>query len=228
MTGFQVKEINDRSLGDLLREGRTERGETLDDVERAAAVAKKYVAALENGEFKKLPDAVYARHFVKALARHYGFDPETLAQRLLREMSAVTGAPAVRHPVNFVAGRTLIVTPRVIKGALLGACFLAVIGYFAFSVHHILKPPRLLVYSPQDDQVFYGQEVTLEGLTEPEVELTVNGDEVAIEADGSFKEPLNLPPGVSNLRVAAKKKHSRENEVFLKVVVEEQKSVASR
>lgn len=226
MTGFQVKEIRDQSLGELLRDRRTERGETPDDVERATHVAKKYLAALEENDFKKLPDPVYARHFVRTLARHYGFDPEIAAANLVREMSVTVGSQAVRHPVNFIAGRTLMVTPKVVKGALLGACFLAVVGYFAFSVHHILKAPRLMVYSPQDDQVFYGQEVALEGLTEPEVELTVNGEEVPIEPDGSFKDTLNLPPGVSSLRVAARKKHSRENEIFLKVVVEEPKSVA--
>jgi hypothetical protein len=53
------------------------------------------------------------------------------------------------------------------------------------------------------------------------VDLAVNGEPVLIEADGSFKDVLNLPSGVSHLRVIAKKRHSHEREILLKVVVEE-------
>ena len=226
MTGFLVKELDDRSLGQTLRSRREERGETLDDVERATQVAKKYLAAFEQNDFKKLPEAVYARKFARAIARHYGLDADGVVEGLLKEMTAVTG-PVGTQPVNFVHGRTLLSTPLIVKSALLACGFLAIAGYFAFSVHKILKPPEVVVFAPRDDQSFSTGRVAFEGRTEPEVELTVNSEQVPIEADGTFKEILMLPPGVSHLRVAARKKHSRENELYLKVVVDEPTLVAS-
>lgn len=219
MTGFVAKTINDRSLGDELRERRTALGQSLEDVERATHVSKKYLTAIETNDLSKLPDLVYARSFVRALAKHYGLDPDAYAKSLVQELSVATPR-AFRHPGAFVQGKTLMVTPRIFKAALLSAAFLAIAAYFAYSVHRILKPPFLEIGSPKDDQVFATMQVLLEGRTEPEVELTVNGEPVAVESDGVFADLLDLPAGVSNLRIAARKKHSREHEVFLRVVVE--------
>lgn len=220
MTNFQEKELNDRSLGDLLRERREELGQSLEDVERATRVSKKYLAALEASEYGKIPEAVYARKFVRALAEHYAIDADAAAEQLVREMAASAGTSMTRHPITFVEGRRLIVTPRLLKTGGFIAAFVAIFAYFLFSVHHILKPPALTLYSPQDDQVLMSSRVAFEGLTEPEVDLTVNGDPVFVETDGSFKDILTLPPGVSNLRIAAKKKHSRERELLIKVIVD--------
>lgn len=227
MVAFQEKSLDDRTIGEALRDAREERGETLDEVERATHVSKKYIAAVESNDLKKLPEAVYTKKFVKALASHYGLDPEAAAESLLKEMSAGAGALAVRRPMNYVEGRSLVASPILLKSVLIAVAFVGILGYFAFSVRSILKPPSVTLYSPHDDQVFPTGRVVLEGQTEREVDLAVNGEPVSIEADGSFKDVLNLPPGVSTLRLIAKKKHSREQEIFIKVVIDEPKEVES-
>ena len=228
MVSFTSKDIQDRSLGDTLRTSREARGESFADIERVTQISKKYVEALEANAFKKLPDMVYAKNFVRRLATHYGLNKEALVESLVHEMSAVgSAAPSAQRPVNYVSGKTIAVTPRLAKGVVASAAFLVVIGYFVLSVNRILTPPSIEIYTPKDDQVYSSRLVALEGKTEPEVELTINKEPVAIEADGSFKDILSLPPGVSTLRVAAKKKHSKEQELYIKVVVEEKTAVAS-
>lgn len=220
MVAFQKKNLDDLTIGEALRAAREERNESIEDVERLTHVGKKYIAALEANDLKKLPEPVYAKKFVRALAAHFGIDQDAAAENLLKEMAVSVGAPVADRPVNFVEGRSLVVTPARFKTVLVAGVFLAIVGYFAWSVNSILKPPSLTLYSPHDSQVFPTSRVVLEGLTEPEVDLEINGEAVPIEQDGAFKDILNLPPGVSNLRLTAKKKHSRENQVFLKVVVE--------
>lgn len=220
MVAFQEKTLDDRTIGEALRSAREERGESVEDVERLTHVGKKYIVALEANDLSTLPEAVYAKKFVKALAKHLGLDPDAAAESLLKEMAVGGNAAASDRPVNFVEGRSLVVGPALFKRALAAAVFLAIVGYFAYSVSAILRPPSVTLYSPANDQVFPTSRVVLEGVTEPEVELTVNGEPVLIEGDGSFKDILNLPPGVSNLRIAAKKKHSHENRIFVRVVVE--------
>lgn len=219
MVAFKERSLGDLTIGEALRAAREEKRESIEDVERITRVGKKYIAALEANDLKKLPEPVYAKKFVKALAAHFGIDQEAAAENLLREMAATGEAPAADRPVNFIEGRRLMVTPALFKSTLIAAVFLAIVGYFAFSVNAILKPPSLTLYSPRDSQVFPTSRVVLEGLTEPEVDLQINGEPVTIGQDGSFKDVLNLPPGVSNLRLTAKKRHSRENQIFLKVVV---------
>jgi hypothetical protein len=142
-------------------------------------------------------------------------------------MAAGAGTMTTRHPINFVAGRSLVSPPILFKSVAIALAFVGILGYFTFSVRSILKPPSVTLYSPHDDQVFPTGRVVLEGVTEREVDLAVNGEPVSIEADGSFKDVLNLPPGVSTLRLIAKKKHSRENEIFIKVVIDEPKETGS-
>jgi len=217
---FSEKTIDDMSIGDRLREKREELGESLGDVEKATRVTKKYLTAIEANEFGRLPELIYAKNFVKALARHYGLDEDVLGESLVREMTAITGNKETeRIPTGYHLRKKLVATPLVIKSGFIAVFFVAVISYFAFSVHSILKPPKLIVFSPQDSQVYSERSVILTGKTEPEVELTVNQEGVLIETDGTFSETLNLPEGVSILRVAAKKKHSKEQEVYIKVVV---------
>ncbi len=221
MAAFQEKKLDDRTIGEVLRDARQERGETIDAVERATSVSKKYISALECNELEKLPEAVYARKFVKALAGYYGLEPDASAEILLREMAAGAGALTNKHPVNFVAGRSLVSYPLLFKSSVIGVIFAGILGYFTYSVRSILKPPKITLYSPRDAQVFPSGRVVIEGSTEREVDLAVNGELIPIEADGSFKDVLNLPTGVSTLRLVARKKHSRESELFVKVVIEE-------
>jgi cytoskeletal protein RodZ len=221
MPGFEKKAVNDGSIGDLLREKRLAAGENLATVEKATGVSAKYLEALEQNAFAKLPDYVYAKNFVRSLARHYGLDPEPLARELGREMAAAGGRTiGLDRPANFIDGRRLTITPSLLKTGAIALVFLAILGYFAFSVYRILQPPPITVYSPLDSQVFQTGQIMLDGKTEPEAELTVNRETVLPDADGSFHDALQLPEGVSILRIAAKKKHSKEREVYLKVIVE--------
>ena len=229
MVSFERKNVTDGSIGDRLRQARVGRGESLESVERITQVSKKYIEAIEADEFKKLPDLVYAKNFVRALAKHYQLDPTSLTEELVKAM-AVAGGRSVfgaDRPVNFASGRRIVMTPSIMKTSLLVLVLLGIVGYFGVAVYRILLPPKITIYSPQDNQEFSDQEVVLEGQTEPGVELTVNRESVLIGTDGSFKDVLRLPPGVSILRVAGKKKHSKENEVYLKVVVDQPQPVVS-
>ncbi len=227
MVAFQEKRLDDRTIGDALRTAREARGETPADVERATRVDKKFIVAFEANDFKALPEPVYAKKFAKALAAHYGLDPVAAVENLQREMAVVAGLRHTNRPANFIEGRGLLVAPALLKTGLIAAAFLAIIGYFTFSVHRILRPPSVTLYSPHDAQVFPTSRVVLEGVTEPEVDLQINGESVPIEQDGAFKDVLNLPPGVSNLHLTARKKHSRTNDIFLKVVVNAPQEAAS-
>jgi cytoskeletal protein RodZ len=228
MVSFTSKDIQDRSLGETLRLRRVERGETFDDVERETGVTKKYIEALEKGEHKRLPDLVYTKKFVRRLSEHFSLDGTGMVESLIHEMTAVGSASAaIQRPVNFVHGRKIAVTPRLAKGLVAGVLMLGVVGYFALSVNRILTPPSVEIFTPKDNQAYDSRLISFEGKTEPEVELTINTEPVAIEADGSFKDVLSLPPGATVLRVTAKKKHSRERELFIKVVVEEKTAVAA-
>ncbi len=69
-------------IGPVLEQARKERGLTLEDAEHATKIRKRYLAGLEREDFGVLPDAVYARGFLKTYANYLGLDGEELAREL--------------------------------------------------------------------------------------------------------------------------------------------------
>jgi cytoskeleton protein RodZ len=69
-------------IGPVLEQARKERGLTLDDVEQATKIRKRYLAGLEREDYGVLPDAVYAHGFLKTYANYLGLDGEVLSRQL--------------------------------------------------------------------------------------------------------------------------------------------------
>jgi cytoskeleton protein RodZ len=69
-------------IGRLLEKKRKERGLTLEEVEQATKIRKRYLTGLERDDYAILPDAVYARGFLKTYANYLGLDGEALSRQL--------------------------------------------------------------------------------------------------------------------------------------------------
>jgi cytoskeleton protein RodZ len=69
-------------IGRLLEQKRKERGLSLEEVEQATKIRKRYLTGLEREDYAMLPDAVYARGFLKTYANYLGLDGEAFSRRL--------------------------------------------------------------------------------------------------------------------------------------------------
>jgi len=69
-------------IGPILEQARKEKGLTLEEVEHATKIRKRYLAGLEREDFGVLPDAVYAQGFLKTYANYLGLDGEELSREL--------------------------------------------------------------------------------------------------------------------------------------------------
>ena len=69
-------------IGNMLKEAREARGLTLEKVEAETKIRKKYIAAMEQGEFQTLPGPIYARAFLKNYAKYLNIDTEEIAEAL--------------------------------------------------------------------------------------------------------------------------------------------------
>jgi hypothetical protein len=59
-----------------MRDARIARGATLDEAEQVTRIRRKYLEAIEAGDFAQLPDGPPGRGFVRNYARYLGLDPE--------------------------------------------------------------------------------------------------------------------------------------------------------
>lgn len=73
-------------LGKRLKEAREEKQFSLDDLQATTKIQKRYLTAIEAGEFSVLPGTFYARAFIKSYAEAVGLDHEALFQEFQREL----------------------------------------------------------------------------------------------------------------------------------------------
>lgn len=69
-------------IGRVLKQARRDRGLSLEEAERATKIRKRYLAGLEHDDYTVLPDAVYARGFLRTYANFLGLDGEGLSREL--------------------------------------------------------------------------------------------------------------------------------------------------
>jgi cytoskeleton protein RodZ len=69
-------------IGPVLENARKEKGLTLEEVEHATKIRKRYLVGLEREDYGVLPDAVYAQGFLKTYANYLGLDGEELVREL--------------------------------------------------------------------------------------------------------------------------------------------------
>jgi cytoskeleton protein RodZ len=69
------------SIGEFFKQVRDTKGLTLDDVALKTRIHPDFLIALEEGNFTKLPDQVFAKGFVRSYARSLGLDEEDAMRR---------------------------------------------------------------------------------------------------------------------------------------------------
>ena len=65
-------------IGEQLRTAREAKGLSISDIEKATKIQGRYLEAIENNEFDKLPGDFYVRAFIRQYAQVVGLDGKEL------------------------------------------------------------------------------------------------------------------------------------------------------
>ncbi len=76
------------SIGEFFKQVRETKGLTIEEVASKTRIRTDFVKALEEGNFAKLPDQVFARGFVRSYARSLGLDEEDAIHRFIQSAGA--------------------------------------------------------------------------------------------------------------------------------------------
>lgn len=73
-------------LGELLRKTREQKGLTLDDIQESTKIQRRYLMAIEKGDFDSLPGQFYARAFIRRYAEILGINPDEILNQFSNEI----------------------------------------------------------------------------------------------------------------------------------------------
>jgi cytoskeletal protein RodZ len=133
-------------FGEHLRREREMRGISLDEICSATRITTRFLEALENEQWDRLPGGVFNRGFVRAVGHHLGLDEEALlAEYMLATgdrataSSSVVRASAMPEPRG--AWVTWVIVLIVIGGVVAGGIY----GWRKYAAHRSkLHPPTAL------------------------------------------------------------------------------------
>jgi len=206
-----------RKISEMLQDARIERKLTLADVVKAIKIKKEFLMAIEDGRYHDLPSESYALGFVKNYAAYVGIDKTKAAALFRREYEGQQGKliPTFKSQDKKIT-RKLIFSPR---GLLVLVGVLLIVGYILYQYSSFFFGPELEVVKPQPGFVVNENIVEVEGKTDPYASVLVNGDEVYVKLDGSFRKTLYLFEGDRQISVTAKSRNGKETRKVVNVSV---------
>ena len=138
------------TLPERLYAARERKGVDLYRAERDTKIRARYLGALERGDYKELPGAVYTKGFLRNYALYLGLDPDDVLVQWRRERGdGKEAAPAIVVPKPIAAPRQgLTFSPSLVVAALLTVVILAFGAYLGVQVLRFAKPPTIAVTQP--------------------------------------------------------------------------------
>lgn len=93
-------------LGKFLREKREEKGMSLEELQTATKIQKRYLVAIEEGNYDVLPGAFYARAFIKNYCEAVGLHYETIFDEYAHEIPKSAKEPVTEFEPRSKRERT--------------------------------------------------------------------------------------------------------------------------
>ncbi len=197
------------TVGQKLRDERIHRKLSLEEVSEATRIQEKFLAAIEKGEYNKLPSAAYAQGFVKNYAQYLGvpkkeigalfkreFDEEKIYRVLPESLARVKEYPlkGIRVQQSFIIA---------------GIVLIAIAFYLLFQYRYVFIAPPLSLTSPQDTKIT-SKVVTVSGTTDSNAIVFINTYSVPVNTKGEFTKRFNVFPGKVTITVTAKSRFGKE------------------
>ena len=201
------------SLPERLYAARERKGVDLYRAERDTKIRARYLGALERGEYRELPGAVYTKGFLRNYALYLGLDPDDVLMQWRTERGGakdVAPSIVVRRPIT-VPRQGLTFSPRLVVFAVLTAVIVAFGAYLAVQVLRFAKPPTIALTQPATQVIDVDGSTstyTLRGLTLPgaTVSIATPGRDpylVTATSDGTWATSVDLRRGRNQFDVSA-------------------------
>jgi cytoskeletal protein RodZ len=138
------------SLPEQLLTARERKGVDLYRAERDTKIRARYLAALERGDWRELPGAVYTKGFLRNYALYLGLDPDDiLVQWRAERGDNPPSEPVIVVPRGISSPRQgITLSPGLLVAVLLAVGIIAFVAYLGMQFLRFQKPPTIAVTDP--------------------------------------------------------------------------------
>lgn len=217
--GFSKRKLKlSQNLAEKLKSARENRNLSVLDVEAGTKIKARYLEAIESGDWTKLPSAVYTRGFVLAYAKYLDLDKRETLDLFETELTyqKSQGRTNLSYEKSLKDVKVLI-TPKLLGYSLLSFFVLSMFGYIVYQVSIFAGSPNLKIVSPNNNTVVENDSIDIRGVTDTDIFLTINDENVPVASDGHFATNLKLHRGINIIKVEASGKPSKETSEVLTV-----------
>jgi cytoskeletal protein RodZ len=206
-------------LGQRLHTLRLQRKQSLEEVAHEIRIKASFLAAIERGEYNKLPSPAYAHGFVRNYATYLGLSRAEFTALFKREFDEKRAYKVL--PDSMVKTKEFPLQRMRIQQSLVlfVVILLLAIGILFFQYRAAFLPPSLDVISPKADSTT-SQDITVTGKADSNATVTINDQPVAVGTDGQFSKRIILFPGHATISVKATNRFGKESAVQRNLTVQ--------
>lgn len=215
-------------FGEALRELRVQRGYSQQEVSIVSGIHISVIQALEEERLQDLIDPVYAERHVRTLVALLDGQETYFVERYHACIAASGVRPEMKSVLPpRVRRRELFVTSRLV--ALSGVLILlfSIAGYVIWQIQLMSSVPVLAVTAPMDGVQVAQSRIEVRGMTDSGAIVDINGQQAVVDAVGVFHLSVDVPSGLSTLRIAARRRYGSAAIVERHVVFHRESSSTS-
>ena len=211
-----------RTVGELLKEARSEKRLTLEEVEKAIRIRKKFLLALEENNWEKLPSTAYIKGFLRNYSSFLGLAPEEVVAVFRRQFAQKEKSgllpTGVTKPLN---EPNIRFTPQTFVVITIIAFLTLFFGYLFFQYRSIVNPPNLVVDAPAEGEILNSTKVEVLGTTDSDAVVAIDNQQIASLDNGKFSTTLSLPAGINKIVIESTSKYGKKKTITRTIQVQE-------
>lgn len=196
------------TVGEVFKNKRENLKISLDTASSETKIQKRFLQYIEKNEFSPFESEVFLTGFIKIYAKYLNLDVNKVLAlyRRTNPNKKVEQAPVLKQRKN-TRGKFRF-TPKLIITTILILFGVLVIGYILFQIYKFQSPPKLEITQPKQEETVTAETIVVEGKTEKEVTIEINGVVTEIDEEGNFSREHKLTEGVNIITIKAKKNNN--------------------
>ncbi len=213
---FKIKKITKQnSIGEILKNARSQTGLSLKMIAKHINLNAKYLELIEKEEWNKLPGEIYTKNFLKKY--HDFLQSKTQPFKISYSEIHFPKKPQTEFRKKTFQ-KDFRNIPKFIKIFLSILISLIVVTYIIQQVGQIARAPEIILTYPTQNLTISESSITFIGKTEKEVRIKINNQEIFPDKNNNFNHTIDLLPGLNLIQITGKKKYSKTKVIERKII----------